>query len=87
MPRPPALPSTSLGAAVQDRRAGEPMRALAERLQVANTTLSSIERGTHAPSVATARALAKWLGWTVEQVLDAADQPAPPAPPSQERRP
>lgn len=34
-------------------------------------------RGTHRPSADTARALARWLGWTVEQVLEAADQPAP----------
>ena len=40
------------------------------------TTLSRIERGTHAPSVATALALAKWLGWSVEQVIEAAATPA-----------
>lgn len=40
-------------------------------------TLARLERGTHRPSADTARALARWLGWTTDQVLDAADQPAP----------
>lgn len=47
-------------------------------LHVTAGTYYKLERGTHRPSTDTARALAKWLGWTVEQVLDAADQPAPP---------
>ena len=34
-----------------------------------------IERGTHAPSDDTARALARWLGWTAEQVFEAAETP------------
>ena len=41
------------------------------------STFYRIERGTHRPSYNTARALARWLGWTVEQVMDAAEQPAP----------
>lgn len=35
---------------------------------------------THAPSADTARALARWLGWTVEQVFEAAETPAEPSP-------
>ncbi|MBL8616324.1 MAG: helix-turn-helix domain-containing protein [Deltaproteobacteria bacterium] len=45
-------------------------------LEVTKGTYYKIERGTHAPSLATALKLAKWLGWTVEQVVEAAGQPA-----------
>ena len=38
-------------------------------------TLSRSERGSHAPSTTTALALAKWLGWSVEAVLEAAARP------------
>ena len=40
--------------------------------------LSRLETGTRKPSADTARALARWLSWTIEQVLDAAEQPAAP---------
>lgn len=40
-------------------------------------TLSRLERGTHRPSYDTAVKLARWLGWTVEQVMEAASAPAP----------
>lgn len=46
-----------------------------EEAGLPHTTLSRLERGTHRPSADTARKLATWLGWTVEEVLDAADQP------------
>lgn len=46
-------------------------------LGVSKGTCYKPERGTHGPSTDTARALARWLGWTVEHVLDAAGQPAP----------
>jgi DNA-binding XRE family transcriptional regulator len=38
-------------------------------------TLSRIERGTHRPTYDTARALATWLGWTVDEVMVAAETP------------
>jgi len=69
-----AEPTTVLGAAIRSRRTTQ--ASLAEQVGVPQTTLSRIERGTHAPSVATALALAKWLGWSVEQVIEAAATPA-----------
>ena len=77
MPNPPAPTTTALGAAIRLRRADKAQAALADSLGVATLTLSRIERGQHLPSVATARKLAAWLSWTVEQVLDAAEAPAP----------
>jgi DNA-binding XRE family transcriptional regulator len=38
-----------------------------------------LERGTHAPSYPTAVKLAAWLGWTTDQVMEAAGRPAPSA--------
>ncbi|MCK6504830.1 helix-turn-helix domain-containing protein [Myxococcota bacterium] len=75
MPRPPARPATRLGAAIQERRKPRTLREVAEELAVSNATLSHLERGTHRPSADTARKLATWLGWTVEEVLVAADEP------------
>ena len=60
---------------MQHRRAGTTLRELAVELGVANTTLSSIERGTLRPSADTALVLARWLGWSMEQVMAAADEP------------
>lgn len=78
VPRPPAPPATRLGVAIQARRQSSTLREVGELLGLANNTLSRLERGTHRPSADTARKLATWLGWTVEQVLDAADQPVEP---------
>lgn len=49
----------------------------ASQAGVPHTTLSRLERGTHRPSADTALVLARWLGWTMEQVMAAADEPAP----------
>lgn len=48
----------------------------AEHLGISKATWHRLERGTQ-PSIAVARILAKWLGWTTDQVYDAAEQPAP----------
>ena len=53
------------------------MEALAVELKVSQPTLSRVERGIGTLSIPTARALASWLDWTLEQVLDAAEAPAP----------
>ena len=85
MPRPRSAPVTALGAALVERRAGVALDVTAEELGLTHTTLSRLERGTNRPSADTARALARWLGWTTDQVLEAADQPAMPTDtPSQE---
>lgn len=52
-----------------------PQAELASLVGVAETTISHQERGTHRPSYDTAVKLARWLGWTVEQVMEAAAQP------------
>lgn len=62
------------------RRGSQNQKELASELGFSALTISHLERGTHGPSIDTARELAKWLGWTMEQVLDAAD--APPTEPS-----
>ena len=64
-----------LGQAIRLRRAGRPQVAAEGESTIPRATLSRIERGTHAPSADTARALARWLGWTVEQVFEAAETP------------
>ncbi len=76
MPTPLKPPQTALGVAIRERRDGRSQRYVEEETAIPPATLSRLERGTHRPSADTARALARWLGWTVEQVLDAADQPA-----------
>ena len=55
---------------LRNKRDSASMEALGAALGVSGPTLSRIERGTHAPSVA--MALAKWLGWPVEKVIEAA---------------
>jgi DNA-binding XRE family transcriptional regulator len=77
MPRPRKGEPTALGVAVRRKRGVRSLQVLAEELELTYSTLSNIERGAHAPSMATARVLAKWLGWTVGQVFDAAETPAP----------
>ncbi len=77
MPRPRSGEPTRLGQAIRAQRGEVSLEAIAAELDVSHTTLSRLERGTHRPSAATARTLARRLGWTVEQVLDAAEQPVP----------
>lgn len=82
MPTPPSPCKDALGYAIREHRGKLSQREIEPATGIPAATLSRLERGTHAPSVATARALARWLGWTVEQVLDAAEQPAPAAAPT-----
>ena len=69
-------PSTALGIAIRSKRGATGQPAASVEAGVPQATLSRIERGSHRPSVDTALALAKWLGWSVEQVLEAASTPA-----------
>ena len=71
------MPGTTLGQAVRAARGDESLVEVAKRLGLSHPTLSRIERGTHAPSIATALALSKWLGWSLEDVVRAASEPAP----------
>jgi DNA-binding XRE family transcriptional regulator len=75
MPRRPTPPSTALGHALRVRRAGDSQAVASAAAGVAQEALSRMERGTHRPSYDTAKALAAWLGWTVEQVMEAAERP------------
>jgi len=90
MPRPPSnpTPSTALGVAIIACRGGRSGREAAAEIGIDQGMLSRLETGARSPSAQTARALARWLGWTTDQVLDAAGQPAsapsdstPPQPP------
>ncbi len=76
MPRPRNDPTTALGAAVVDARADRSLQALAKELRTTHITLSRVERGTHKPSIDTSYKLARWLGWDLERVIRAANQPA-----------
>jgi DNA-binding XRE family transcriptional regulator len=77
MPLPPPTPTTALGAAIQARREGRSSITAGQEVGVTHSTMLRLERGTVRPSADTARSLANWLGWTMEQVLDAADTPLP----------
>jgi transcriptional regulator with XRE-family HTH domain len=63
-----------LGAEIRSRRGERSLEAIAAETGLTYSTLSRVERG-RASSMATARALAAWLGWTVGQVVDAAETP------------
>lgn len=58
-------------------RGVEDQDAIGVKLGVSRPTLSRLERGTHQPSADTALKLARWLGWSMEQVMEAAKAPAP----------
>lgn len=66
---------TTLGAAIRQKRGERSFPDSAREVGVTHPTLWRIEQGQHTPSPATAMALAKWLGWTLEQVYEAAAKP------------
>lgn len=76
MPTPKHPPTTRLGTVIRSRRGRHSQIAAAQESGIPDATLSRIERGTSRPSPETARALATWLGWTLEQVFEAAERPA-----------
>ena len=75
--RPPSPPLTALGLAVREHRAPATQDEIAMVLGITQATLARLERGTHQPSYETAKKLAAWLGWTTDQVMEAAKAPAP----------
>lgn len=75
MPRPPSPPTTRLGQAMAAHRGNNSGRDAAAEIGIDSAAYHRIETGTRGPSGPTARALARWLGWTTDQVLDAAEQP------------
>ena len=78
MPRPAAPPSTALGVAIRAQRDSQDAAIVASEIGVDLSTLYRLERGAVKPSVTTAIALARWLNWTVEAVVEAATTPALP---------
>lgn len=74
MARPSSAPITLLGQAMQARRGVESGRDVALSIGVDPAVFYRLETGRRGPSAQTARSLARWLGWTTDQVLDAAEQ-------------
>lgn len=77
MGRPANPPKTLLGSEIRAERArrGSGQVVAAEEIGIPRATLAVAERGSHPPSLDTAVALARWLGWTVERVIEAARTP------------
>lgn len=59
----------TLADAVRKKRGDLSQVDAAQAAGVPRATLSRLERGTHRPSYDTAVKLARWLGWTVEEVM------------------
>lgn len=71
--RPATLtPSTRLGLAMIEKRGDQQQRDVARELGTTDATISRLERGERTPSSSTALILARWLGWTMEEVYQAA---------------
>ena len=73
--RKPTTPSSVLGVALRARREGLTLHQAQAECGVEASTLARIERGESMPTARSALALARWLGWTVERVIEAADAP------------
>ena len=72
MPRPSHEPTTALGQALRTKRGERRVYAVAKEIGIAQSTLTRIEQGDGAPSATTALRLARWLDWSMEDVLLAA---------------
>lgn len=68
--------ASELGAAIRHKRAGRTLRDVEGEIGVGHSTLSRIEVQTTVPSTAVARSLARWLGWSLDDVIAAAERPA-----------
>ena len=67
-----ATTTTKLGAAIRARRGKSGQIATASDIGIPQATLSRIEAGRTMPAIDTALALAKWLGWHIDEVYAAA---------------
>lgn len=74
MPRPRPEPTTALAQAIQLRRGDATGREIAPTVGVSYAGIHRLERGAR-PGVETALTIARWLGWTMEEVLAAAKRP------------
>lgn len=68
MPTPSKKPTTALGYALRNSRDGRSQDYVSAKLGLTGATFSRIERGLNQPTYDTAVAIAKWLGWTIEDV-------------------
>lgn len=71
MPRRRATPTTALAAAIQAKRGNAKLRNIADEARLSWATLARLERGGGVQKIATRMAVARWLGWTEEQVANA----------------
>ena len=71
MPRRRATPTTVLAAAIQAKRGNSKLRDIADEAGISWATLARLERGGGVQKIATRSAVARWLGWTEEQVIEA----------------
>ena len=76
MPRPRTAPDTKLGVTLVERRGERTLKEAANEAGIEESTFSRAERGVGRPTYETAVKLAAWLGWTTDQVMEAATMPA-----------
>lgn len=62
---------TALSLALRQQRGEAPLRPAARALGISHVTLLQLERGQRKPGLELALRLARWLGWSAEQVLAA----------------
>lgn len=75
MPRPRSSGEpTRLGAELRQRRGVRSLADLGQEVGLSGAAIGRLECGNRFPSPATARKLAAWLGWSVGQVFDAAEE-------------
>jgi hypothetical protein len=71
MPRRRATPTTALAAAIQAKRGNAKLRDIADEAGLSWATLARLERGGGVQKIATRMAVARWLGWSEERVIEA----------------
>lgn len=81
MPKRPTIPRTVLGVAMQARRGTATVTSAAAEIGLSIPGYYRIEAGARRPNTASTIKIAQWLGWTMEEVYQAASAPVvKPAP-------
>lgn len=75
MARPTSPVTTRLGQSIRAHRAPLSQEEAGGVCGIPAGTMSRVERGVHRPDTDTVVKLARWLGWTMEEVVAAASQP------------
>lgn len=78
MPRPSRPATSCLGVELRRKRGDAGLRETATALGLSWSGLSLIEHGARKPSIRSTLVLARWLGWTADEVLAAVDMPVIP---------